>query len=78
MTNEFIQWLVGQSGMVAIAAFALWQLKTSYEDRLRAEQSSADAHREDKGILLSALRDNTAAMTKLCSEIQYIRDARTE
>jgi len=65
MTNEFIQWLVGQSGMVAIAAFALWQLKLSYEDRLRAERESSQQHRDDRSVVLTALQENTAAMSRL-------------
>ena len=76
MSNEFIQWLVGQSGMVAVAAFALWQLKSSYEDRLRAERDSSEAHRDDKNIMLTALRENTAALSRLIVLLERSRNVR--
>jgi len=62
MDNSFIQWLVGQTGLMGVAALALLMLRRSYEDQLTAgKQHQADILRlymETRAVLEA----NTAAL----------------
>jgi hypothetical protein len=65
MDPEFIKWIVGQAGTAGLAALAMWMLRQTYEDRIRAEK----AHQEDKERLHNDVRqvmkDNTQAFIDL-------------
>jgi hypothetical protein len=75
MEPDFIQWLVGQSGLAGLAALALWMMNRVWRER--AEELQRDHEREcqeyearlretmhDREVLLEALNRNTAAIAK--------------
>lgn len=68
----FIQWLVGQTGLAAVAAFALWMLKKSYDDRLR----EAREHSEEIKRLYEETRQALDANTRVLAEaIEHLRES---
>lgn len=56
------EWIVQQGGMAALAAFAIWMLKTVMEERVSDKDAQLKEAVGDKQILLSALSNNTTAM----------------
>lgn len=69
MDTNFIQWLVGQTGVTGLAAFALWMLKNVYDDKLKRERDLNDT-------LLSTIKDNTEALTALREAINNLARAK--
>lgn len=72
MSNEMLQWLVGQAGIAGLAAFALYTLNVNYQRALVREREYADANREDKLKLLTVLSENTAALTRLTTVVENL------
>lgn len=65
MDAEFIKWLVGQGGVVAVAALSLWMLKDSYERRIEESKTRRTEEREDKLCLAEVIKDNTFVMAQV-------------
>lgn len=70
MDSTFISWLIGQSGIGAVAALALYLLDRSYRDSLRREKETIEQGREDRRILISVLADNAKSNTALQATIE--------
>lgn len=72
MDPEFIKWIVGQSGVVGIAALALLMLKKSYEERLedkedqrKREEERVKTEQVDKADLKAIVKENTMVMAQV-------------
>jgi len=61
----FVQWALGQTGIGAVAALALWLLDRSYRDSLRREKDTVEQGREDRRLLISILAENTKSNAAL-------------
>lgn len=70
MDNAFISWLVGQSGIGALAALALFLLDRSYKDALRREKEVVEQGREDRRQLIAVLAENAKSHTSLQATIE--------
>lgn len=70
MDNTFISWLVGQSGIGALAALALFLLDRSYKDALRREKEVVEQGREDRRQLIAVLAENAKSHTALQGTIE--------
>lgn len=70
MDSAFISWLVGQSGIGALAALSLWLLDRSYKDALRREKEVIEQGREDRRQLIAVLAENAKSHTALQATIE--------
>jgi len=70
LDNAFITWLVGQSGIGALAALSLWLLDRSYRDSLRREKETIEQGREDRRLLMAVLADNAKSNMALQATIE--------
>jgi hypothetical protein len=70
MDSAFISWLIGQSGIGAIAALALFLLDRSYRDSLRREKETIEQSREDRRLLLSVLAENAKTNASLQATVE--------
>jgi hypothetical protein len=68
--NTFLSWIIGQSGVGALAAFALWLLDRSYRDSLRREKETVEQGREDRRLLMQVLSENAKSNTALQATIE--------
>lgn len=73
---SFIQYLIGQTGLAGIAAFALWTMKIWHDETIKRDQEhldkeilrtkeQAEQDRQDKMIMVEALTRNTEANARL-------------
>lgn len=65
MDPTFIQWLVGQSGMAGLAAFALWLNNRQAQEALRRERETSEQMRALNAEVLGTLKDVTKALSGL-------------
>lgn len=72
MDPTFIQWLVGQSGMAGLAAFALWLNNRQAQEALRREHETSEQLRALNAEVLTTLKDVTKALTGLQGAIDGI------
>lgn len=70
MDGTFVQWLVQQTGAVAIAGLALWLLDRSYRDALRREKETIEQGREDRRQLITVIAENAKSHTSLQATIE--------
>jgi hypothetical protein len=72
MDSTFLTWLIGQSGIGALAGFALWLLDKSYKDALRREKEVVEQGREDRRQLIQVLAENAKSHTALQTTIERV------
>lgn len=80
MSPEFVQFIFGQSGIGALAAFALWLLDRTYKDALRREKEMNEQLREDRRQLIAVLGESArsnmalqATIESMSKELAYAR-----
>lgn len=73
MDITFIQWLIGQSGIGAIAALAIYLLNKTFVDSLRREKEYAESNREDKKQMMVLFAENARVLSALQSAIEGLR-----
>ena len=73
---EIIMDLLRESATLAFAAFALWMLKRSYDERTKAEGKRADEwkdqreqERDDKLLVTNVLREVSASQAELSTRM---------
>jgi hypothetical protein len=72
LDSTFISWLIGQSGIGALAALALFLLDKSYKDALRREKETIEQGREDRRQLISVLAENAKSNASLQAIIENL------
>ena len=70
MDSTFLSWLIGQSGIGALAGLALYFLDRSYKDALRREKETIEQGREDRRQLITVLGDNAKSQAALQATIE--------
>ncbi len=73
MDQQFVQWLVGQSGVAGVATLALWMLRQAYEDRDRAHREMIDREKEVSDTMIQALQEHTAAVAKNTAALEELQ-----
>jgi hypothetical protein len=74
MDVTFIQWLIGQSGIGAVAGLAIYMLSKTYADALRREREYAEANREDKKAMMTLFAENARVLSALQNAIEGLRN----
>jgi hypothetical protein len=71
---NFIQWLVGQSGLTAVAAFAMVMQKQSSDREREALVRMNEREKERNELLLNALQQNTRTNAELAEIMREMKD----
>lgn len=77
MTPEFIQWLVSQTGISAIAAFALWLMNERHAEHEKRLTELLEESKQRNTLLIDTVRGNTEMLSKVgvvverCALTQY-------
>ena len=69
MNSEFIQWLVSQTGITGLAAFALWMLNRSWAERLAEMRRHGDEEKAQRGELMEAINRNTEVIGRVLERL---------
>lgn len=77
MDTTFIQWLIGQSGIGAVAALAIYLLNKAFTDALRREREYAESNRDDKKAMIELFAENARVLSALQNAIEGLRHGTT-
>ena len=72
METNLFQLILTQTGLGGIAVFAMWQLRTAYEDRLRREKEISDALRADRSELIRVSNELTKTLSNLENAVEAL------
>ncbi len=73
MDPQFIQWIVGQSGVAGVATLALWMLRQAYEDRDRTHREMIEREKEASDTMIQVLQEHTAAVAKNTAALEELQ-----
>lgn len=68
--EQFIQYLLEQTGPVAVAIMALYFMQQNHQAYMKREADNTNVHREDKLKMFQVVENNTAASTRLITLIE--------
>jgi hypothetical protein len=63
--EDFIQYLIEQTGPVAVAVMALYFMQQNHQAYMKREADNTNIHREDKVRMFSVIEANTASNARL-------------
>ena len=72
MDQEFISWLISQTGTGALAAFSIYLLNQARKDAQQLISNHASTQRDDKLILSKVVEDNARATATLSTKLDGI------
>lgn len=72
MESNLFQLILTQTGLGGIAVFAMWQLRTAYEDRLRREQEINETLRADRSELIRVSNELTKTLSNLENAVETL------
>ena len=68
--EQFLQYLIEQTGPVAVAMMALYFMQQNHQAYMKREAENTNVHREDKIRMFQVIENNTAASTRLITLIE--------
>lgn len=72
MEANLFQLILTQTGLGGIAIFAMWQLRTAYEDRLRREKEINETQRADRAELLAVTKELVKTLSNLENAVESL------
>jgi hypothetical protein len=69
--DQIVKIVIEQTAPVALAVFSMWMLNRTWEARIEEARRYAGELSELRRETLEALKQNTAAVTRLCSEMNH-------
>lgn len=72
MDTNLFQLILSQTGLGGIAAFAMWQLKAMYDDRMRREKEINETLRGDRAELLTVTRELVKTLSNLENAVEAL------
>jgi hypothetical protein len=85
MDPTLLQWIVGQTGMAGLAAFAIWLMDQRHkegiartDESMRREIQNVETHRMDKAQLIEVLNKNAEVQTRLIDTLNRVDDRLTQ
>jgi hypothetical protein len=76
--ENFFQYLIEQTGPVAVALLSLWFMQQNHTAYVKRESDNSQSHREDKARMFEVVNNNTAASTRLITLIENRVPRRSE
>jgi hypothetical protein len=80
-----LQWIIGQSGMAGLAAFAIWLMDQRHKEHarekdtaLQREMLNVELHRQDKERLIEVLRQNAEVNVRLIATLNHLDERLTQ
>ena len=73
MDQQFIQWIVGQSGVAGVATLALWMLRQAYQDRDRSHREMIEREKQVSDTMIQALQEHTEAVAKNTAALEELQ-----
>ncbi len=68
--EQFLQYLLEQTGPVAVAIMALYFMQQNHQAYMKREAENTNVHREDKIKMFTVIESNTAASTRLITLVE--------
>lgn len=73
MESEFVQWLVGQTGVAGVAGLALVMLRQAYEDRDRRSKEAIEREKQISDTLVDVVQAHTRAVAKNTAALEELQ-----
>jgi hypothetical protein len=74
LEQQFVEWIVGQTGLAAVAIFSLWVLR----DQMKCRMAESKEHNEKVNgflaMVIEALKSNTAAFTEQSNVMRELKE----